>query len=176
MRAIRAASAALLGAVTLALAAPTAMAAHQSGTTPFGFTVTPSTVPAGGRVTLSLSDCNTPATVSSAVFDTVTVPSGRTVTATVDRDAAPGAKHRVTFTCGGVSGTTNLTVAPVTRAPSPRSSTGTPVASPAGVRGGLGGSIGGLSTAELVAGAGLVVVAATGTIYMARRRAEERRH
>jgi plastocyanin len=172
MRTIRAASAALLGVAALALSAPAATAAHHGNVTPFGFTVSPSTVAPGGTVTLALSDCGRPATVSSGVFDTVTVPTGRSATATVDADARPGARYRVTFTCGGQSGTTELAIAAAT-SPVP---TGSVASVPAGVQGGLGGSIGGLNTAEIVAGTALVVTAATGTVFVARRRAVGRRH
>ena len=101
MRTIRAASAALLGVAALALTTSAATAAPHGNVTPFGFTVSPSTVAPGGTVTLALSDCGRPATVSSGVFDTVTVPTGRSATATVDADARPGARYQVTFTCGG---------------------------------------------------------------------------
>jgi hypothetical protein len=179
MRAIRASFAALLGVGALALTGPVAAAAAPSANiTPFGFSVTPSTVAAGGRVTLTLTDCDTTATVTSAVFDSVTVPSGGRGTATVDWDARPGARYAVKFTCGNDSGTTNLTIAG--GSPSPRP-TPTPTASssslaPGGVRGGLGGSAGGTSTAEIVAGTALVTAAATGAIYVARRRGEKRGH
>nr|WSZ99799.1 hypothetical protein OH820_32795 [Streptomyces sp. NBC_00857] len=177
MRAIRAASAALLGVAALALTAPTAAAAVNGGSTQFGYTVTPSTVAPGGRVTLSVTNCASSATASSAVFDTVTVPSGRPATATVDWDAKPGASYRVTFSCNGMTGTRTLTIA---RAPSPTGAV-TPTASstsilPAGVQGGLGGSVGGVNTTEIVAGTALVVAAATGTIYTVRRRADARGH
>ncbi|MFI5756325.1 hypothetical protein [Streptomyces sp. NPDC051569] len=202
MRAIRAASAALLGAAALALGAPTATASADGKVTPFGFSVTPSTVAAGGRVTLAVTRCATPATASSGVFDTVTIPSGGTAAATVDWDAKAGAMYEVTFTCDGVSGRTELTVAGATRRPTPTpvrdpsrtpartpavaptaASTRTaaavadpPSASPGGVQGGLGGSVGGTRTGELVAGTALVVAAATGVVHAARRRAESRRH
>ncbi|MFE4369372.1 hypothetical protein ACFRMN_14270 [Streptomyces sp. NPDC056835] len=179
MRAIRAASAALLAVSALVLTAPTATAAVDGGNAPFGFTVTPSTVAAGGRVTLSVTNCGSTATASSGVFDTVNIPSGRSATATVDWDAKAGATYQVTFTCNGQSGTTSLRISAATRNPTPAATvTRTPGATvvPGGVRGGLGGSVGGINTTELVAGAGLVVAAATGTIYVVRRRAASRQH
>ncbi|KIF77956.1 lipoprotein [Streptomyces sp. 150FB] len=178
MRAIRAASAALLGVGVLALATPDAAAAYQGNITSFGFTVTPSTIAAGGRVTLALTDCDTTATVTSGVFDSVSVPSGRKAMATVDWDAKPGARYPVKFTCGGGSGSTNLTIAggaPVPR-PTPTPSVSATSSAPGGVRGGLGGSMGGMNTAEIVAGTALVMAAATGTIYVVRRRNESRSH
>ncbi|MFJ1749444.1 hypothetical protein ACIOJD_24830 [Streptomyces sp. NPDC088116] len=172
MRAIRAASAALLSVAALALTAPTAAAAVNGGSTRFGYTVSPSTVAPGGRVTLSVTNCASSATASSAVFDTVTVTSGRPATATVDWDAKPGASYRVTFSCNGTTGTRTLTIA---RAPSTPTASSTSIL-PAGVQGGLGGSVGGVSAAEIVAGTALVVTAATGTIYAVRRRADARAH
>ncbi|PVE13312.1 hypothetical protein [Streptomyces scopuliridis] len=179
MRAIRAVSAALLAVSALALTTPTATAAPSGGNAPFGFTVTPSTVAAGGRVTLSVTNCATTATASSGVFDTVNIPSGRSATATVDWDAKAGATYQVTFTCNGQSGTTSLRISSATRNPTPAATvtrtTGATVV-PGGVRGGLGGSVGGVSTTELVGGTALVVAAAAGTIYVVRRRTEDRQH
>ncbi|WP_046494819.1 hypothetical protein [Streptomyces odonnellii] len=191
MRAIRAASAALLGVAAFALTAPAADAAVAADA-PFGYSITPSTVAPGGRVTLAVTKCSTPATASSGVFDTVTIPSGRTATATVDWDAKAGARYEVTFTCNGVSAKTTLAVSNSARTPAPvpvptgtTGTTGTSaavpapagtVSSPGGVRGGLGGSIGGMNMAEILTGTALVVAGITGTVYAIRRRAEHRGH
>ncbi|MEV7085259.1 hypothetical protein AB0O07_05040 [Streptomyces sp. NPDC093085] len=183
MRAICATAAALLGVASLALTAPTATAAVDGGTTPFGFTVTPRTVGPGGRVTLGVTNCATSATASSPVFDTVTIPSGRTAAATVDWDAKRGAVYQVSFSCNGATGRTTLTIASAaatpaaSRAPTASRAPATsraPVvaattATPAGVRGGLGGSVGGVSTGELTAGAALVAAAVAGTVWTVRR-------
>jgi hypothetical protein len=173
MRTIRAVSAAALAAAAVTLAAPVATAAPAGGpsggnVTPFGFSVTPSTIAQGGRVTLSVTDCDSSATASSAVFDTTTIPRGRTAVATVDRDARRGAVYRVTFTCGGRSGTTSLTIAG-------SAATSRPTV-PGGVSGGLGGSVNGSDTAEIAAGAALVLAAAAGTVFAARMRAVGREH
>lgn len=184
MRAIRATSATLLGVAALALTAPMAAAEVNGGSTRFGYTVTPSTVAPGGRVTLSVTNCASSATASSGVFDTVTVPSGGSAAATVDWDAKPGASYRVTFSCDGTTGTRTLTIARAAGAPSPTTAAPravTPTASstsltPAGVQGGLGGSIGGMNAAEIVTGTALVVAAATGTVYAVRRRTDARGH
>ncbi|MFE2937856.1 hypothetical protein ACFXKG_02105 [Streptomyces sp. NPDC059255] len=196
MRAIRATTTALLGVAALAPTAPTAAAAVHGGSTPFGFTVTPSTVAPGGRVTLGVTNCASSATVSSAVFDTVTVPSGRTAAATVDWDAKRGSVYQVSFTCNGTTGRTNLTIARAastptsapTRAPT-RTPTRTPArtptraptvattsVAPAGVRGGLGGSVGGVGSGELATGTALVVAATAGSAWTIRRRTEGRAH
>lgn len=103
MRVIRVASVALLGAAALGVAAPAALADDGNhNITSFGFTVSPSTVAPGGTVTLNATGCEVPSvTVSSGVFDTVTLEEGRSATARVDDDAKPGAEYEVTFDCKG---------------------------------------------------------------------------
>jgi hypothetical protein len=172
MRALRAASAALLGVAPLALTAPPAAAAMAVNTTQFNFTVTPSTVAPGGRVTLTAGGCPRTATASSGVFDSVTIPPNGSATATVDRDAKPGAVYSVSFACGTALASLDLTISGGTSRPTVRST----AVAPSGVRGGLGGSIGGLNTGEIAAGTALVVAAATGVIYVVRRRSESRHH
>ncbi|MFF3554090.1 hypothetical protein ACWD4V_32200 [Streptomyces tsukubensis] len=203
MRAIRAASAALLGATVLALAAPVARAGGNGD--PVRFTVSPSTVAPGGRIALSASNCPTTATASSGIFDTATIRPGTSATATVDTDARRGAQYSVRFTCGNQQGTFILTISGGTTSPTtsstfrPPSATATPAPSasrtatatatrtatatatatvtPQGVRGGLGGSMGGgAGTTEVAAGAALVVAAAAGTAFALRRRSTGRRH
>ncbi|MFI6284136.1 hypothetical protein ACIBCM_05140 [Streptomyces sp. NPDC051018] len=175
MRAIRAASAALLGAAALALpalalSAPPAAASEDGKATVFS--VNPSTVAPGGRVTLSANACTTTATASSGVFDTVTIRPGTTVTATVDPGARRGAQYAVQFTCGSQRGTVNLTIAGATSSPTTSSTV-----TPQGVRGGLGGSVGGVGAREVAVGGALVVAAATATGFVVvRRRAHIRQH
>ncbi|CAL9599719.1 MULTISPECIES: hypothetical protein [unclassified Streptomyces] len=174
MRAIGAASAALLGAAALALTAPPAAAVDP-------FVVSPSTVNPGGRVTLSAPGCPGTAMASSGIFDTVTIPAGGSALATVDWDARRGAVYTVSFTCaGGSPGTARLTIASATT-----SSTSVPTVTrtatvvttaPSGVRGGLGGSVGTWDAGELAAGGALVAAAAAGTVFVVRRRAASRRH
>ncbi|MEU9450042.1 hypothetical protein [Streptomyces sp. NPDC048277] len=122
MRAIRVASAALLGLGALALSAP-AILANDGGdrgdgsrdSASLGFRVTPSTVAAGGRVSLHLNrgdSCRGAATVTSGLFDTVRIPPGQdSGTATVDRDVRSQASYRVTFSCDGATASTELAVA-----------------------------------------------------------------
>jgi len=171
MRAIRVASAALLGVASLALTAPTAAAAIAGNTTPYDFAVTPSTVAAGGRVTLTAGGCPTSASASSGVFDTVSIPQNGQGRATVDADAKPGAVYSVSFECDGERASLNLTIAG-----SRPTASSTSAAPPAGVRGGLGGSIGGLNAGELAVGTAMVLAATAGTVFVVRRRAAERRH
>ncbi|WP_329539434.1 hypothetical protein [Streptomyces sp. NBC_01358] len=184
MRAIRVTPVALLGAAALALTAPavTAYAATTGGpsTNGSGYTVTPSVIAPGGQVTLAARGCSTTATASSGVFDTVSIPQGGTGRATVDSDAKPGATYEVTFTCNTSpvsTATVNLTISAATSTPTTSStSSAVSTASPAGVQGGLGGSIDSMDSGEIVAGTALAVAAATGTVFVVRRRKENRSH
>ncbi|WP_256107801.1 hypothetical protein [Streptomyces sp. ODS05-4] len=189
MRAIGAACAALLGAAACALTVPAAAAAAPGAKAPGDFTVSPSSVQPGGRVAVSAPGCRGTAMASAGVFDTVTIPAGRSVAATVDWDARRGAVYTVNFTCaGGQPGSAELTIASSSRPPTssstrmPSAAASAPASVPAspapsqGVRGGVGGSIGGWNAGELAAGTALAVAAATGVVYAVRRRADGRRH
>lgn len=168
MRAIRAASAALLTATALALTAPPAAGAvtGEENITSFGFRVTPSTIAAGGQVTLSVDGCEHNAKVTSGIFDDVTIPRGRkTATAKVFWDAKPGAMYEVTFTCGQESGTTDLTVAGGGASPSHRP---TPHHT-RGVKAGVGGSSDGFDAQQIALG-GALIAGVVGTAYYWTRR------
>ncbi|MEU7111560.1 hypothetical protein [Streptomyces sp. NPDC046182] len=186
MRAIRAVSTALLGAATLALAAPVASAADGApapnpqaagAKAPGDFVVTPSLVAPGGRVTLTAPGCRSTAMASAGIFDTVTIAPGSSATATVDADARRGAVYTVAFNCtGGITDTVNLTISGTTATATTSS---TILTTPRGVQGGLGGSVDEVDTVMLAAGAGLVLAAATGTVFVVRRRSTHgggRRH
>ncbi|MEU1274526.1 hypothetical protein [Streptomyces sp. NPDC005799] len=173
MRAIRVASAALLAVSALALTAPASLAGTIAPITPFGFSVLPSTVAPGGEVALQLhrdGGCRGPATVSSAVFDTVTIPRGSSVAvATVDWDAKPGAVHQVTFTCDGASGSAGLTIAggrPVGPTPVPVN----PVNPHRAVQAGEGGTITGFDLKEIGMGAALILGSIGAAHYFSQRR------
>ncbi|MFF4056056.1 hypothetical protein ACFYZ8_15000 [Streptomyces sp. NPDC001668] len=173
MRAIRVASAALLGMTALTFSAPAAVAKSDT-ITPFGFSVLPSTIAAGGQVTLLLErdhgGCKGSATVTSAVFDTITIPSHKSqAVAVVDWDARPGAVYRVTFTCDGVSGSTGLTIA----GGRPVGPTPVPLNPDRGVHAGEGGSFAGLDLKELGMGALLIVGSVGAAYHLARRRTGE---
>ncbi|MFE4450092.1 hypothetical protein [Streptomyces sp. NPDC056796] len=168
MRAIRVAPVALLGAAACLLTAPAASAGVPAGGTPASFTptITPSTVAPGGRVTLGAVGCASDATAFSGVFDTTTIPSGKSATATVDQGAKRGAVYEVTFRCGTATRTANLTItSPATTSPTTSST-----AIPNGVLGGLGGSVGTVDSTEIAAGAALVAVASAGAFHVLRRR------
>ncbi|MGD1218949.1 hypothetical protein AB9Q10_10955 [Streptomyces krungchingensis] len=172
MHAIRVASAALLGVTFLACAAPAALADDGSGSdiTPFGFAVQPSTVVAGGQVSLQLKrdsgGCSGAATVSSGVFDTVSIPAAQSsATVVVDRNAKPGAVYEVTFSCGGTTGHTDLAIA------GGGSADVTTVPAQQGVDAGVGGSSDGFDLREIGLGAALVTGSIGAAWYVARRRA-----
>ncbi|MGW5000449.1 hypothetical protein ACWEP8_22550 [Streptomyces hydrogenans] len=181
MRAIRTASAALLTTAAVALSAPAASADDGPGADPgsgrnvtsFGFSVTPRTVAPGGTVTLTSDGCEVPSvTVTSGIFDTVTLTEGRPGTATVDIDAKAGTEYEIAFDCKGERGTTTLTVGHGT-APPPAPVTPHPPQPPhKGVKAGFGGSTGSdaLGTAELVAGGALIAAAAGTAVVLTRRR------
>ncbi|MGW1405489.1 hypothetical protein [Streptomyces sp. NPDC002403] len=174
--AIRVAPVALLGAA-LALTAPSAIADAArpgSASSATGFTVTPSVITPGSQVTLAARGCRTTATAGSGVFDTVTIPTGRSVAATVDWDARPGASYEVTFICDTSPDSparSGLTIAALSHAPT----TGATVAA-AGAGSGPGGGIGTTGTVKTAAGTALAVIAAAGAVYLARRRGESRAH
>lgn len=191
MRAIRTASAALLSAAALGLAAaPTALAVpadeNEPNITSFGFSVTPATVAPGGTVTLTSDGCEVASvTVTSGVFDTVTLSEGRSGTATVDVEAKAGARHEITFDCKGERGTTTLTIAPPTgpghdtgnvTGPETGNVTGpeTPPGAHKGVKAGFGSGAGsaneGLGATELVTGVVLIAGALGAAVVLTRRR------
>lgn len=191
MRAIRLTSAAALGLVALSFTAPASAAApavDRKASTVVG-TATPSTIAPGGQVTLLVSGCAGDATASSAVFPDTVIPKGRTATAVVDWDARRGATYLITYSCPGrPDATSQLTITggkPTatsttrpTATPTPTvTTTATATRSPAGpARGGVGGSIGGMDTGEIAAGAALVVAATGGLIFVLRRRRSSRQH
>ncbi|MGW7671815.1 hypothetical protein ACWGJX_32620, partial [Streptomyces sp. NPDC054775] len=112
MPAIRALSAAMLGLGALALTACTSAAAGDDvGNPGFGYNLQPETVAPGGRLSLPVQGCKEEATVTSGVFQTVTVPKGGTsATAVIDRNARPGTSYDVAFRCGHEYGHRKLTI------------------------------------------------------------------
>ncbi|MEV7792067.1 hypothetical protein AB0O68_08825 [Streptomyces sp. NPDC087512] len=168
MRAIPVASTALLGVAALSACVP---AGAAGGTAPFGFSVHPATVAPGGEVTLRVDRydgaCRGRVTVSSPVFDTVTIPRGQaSAEARVDRDARPGAVYRVAFTCDGKTGTTRLAIAGGHgHHPGP--------VPPKGVHAGAGGSVAGLDLKEIGLGLALVAGSVGAAYHFSRRRSGE---
>ncbi|WCH97018.1 hypothetical protein POD33_34755 [Streptomyces moderatus] len=167
MRAIRVASAALLGVSALAMTAPAAQA--QGDNSGFWATVRPTTVEPGEHVRLRATGCEQSVTVSSGVFDTVTIPRWRTTAwARVDRDARRGAVYEVSFYCGTFWQSVDLTIAGGRPDRPDR-----PEHPEHGVRAGEGGTLAGLDLKEIGLGAALIT-AALGTAYhLSRRRTDE---
>ncbi|MFJ8821001.1 hypothetical protein ACIREE_04385 [Streptomyces sp. NPDC102467] len=166
MRSISVLSSALVSLAAIGLATPAAVA-NDGGTQPdvtsFGFTVSPTTVAAGGTVTLSSSECEVPTVhVTAPVFDNVELNEGQTASAQVYPDAKPGAQYDVTFDCDGEKGTTSLTIA---------SGTGHGTTVDHGVKAGLGGSAGGTDPALMAAGGALIA----GTLGVGYLRLRKRR-
>lgn len=178
MRAIRVAPLALLGAAACLLTAPAASADVLNGGTSTSFTptITPSTVAPGGRVTLGAMGCTTTATAFSGVFDTTTIPAGRSATATVDRAAKRGAVYEVTFRCGTTTRSADLTITRGATSSPTTAPTTSSTASPSGVLGGLGGSVDTMDPAEIAAGSALVAVASAGAFHVLRKRRTSRQH
>ncbi|MEU7120971.1 hypothetical protein [Streptomyces zaomyceticus] len=187
MRAIRAASVALLSAAAVILVAPTALAGEDEnrGVTSFGFSVTPTTIAPGGTVTLTSDGCEEPSvTVTSGVFDTITLNEGRSGTATVDLDAKAGAQYEITFDCKGERGTTTLTVAQGgtggtggnTGGNTGGHDAGTATGAHKGVKAGYGTAAAsgadseGLGVAEVVTGVLLIAGALGAAVVLTRRR------
>ncbi|AJF68152.1 hypothetical protein [Streptomyces vietnamensis] len=184
MRVIRAASAALLGAVAVVAIAPLAAAGDGDGNiTSFGFSVTPATIAPGGTVTLTSDGCEVPSvTVTSTVFETVTLNEGRPATATVDVDAKAGSQVEITFDCKGERGTTQLTIAGGDTGGTTGHDTGTGTHTGAhkGVKAGYGTAAAsgadteGLGTTEVVTGVLLIAGALGAAVVLTRRRADGR--
>ncbi|MDI3389204.1 hypothetical protein QIS99_23835 [Streptomyces sp. B-S-A8] len=181
--AVSAASVAVLTAGALVLAAPAAHATvagdNDNNITSFGFSVTPSTVAAGGQVTLKVDGCKAAAHATSGVFDPVTIRKHQTATATVDWDAKPGAMYTVTFECKGETGTTDLTIAKGGGHHTGGNQTGGNQTGgrqhnvQRGVNAGIGGTFGKLDFSELALGAALITGALGSAYYWARRRPSE---
>ncbi|MFH8976280.1 hypothetical protein [Streptomyces sp. NPDC017890] len=172
MRAIPVASVALLGVAALSACVPAGAATGGSPT--FGFLVHPATVAPGGEVTLGVGrgadGCRGRVTVSSPVFDTVTIPRHESsATTRVDRDARRGAVYQVTFACDRRTGTVNLTIADLhSHRPYPE-----PRHPDKGVHAGEGGTIAGFDMKETGLGA-LLIAGSVGTAYhLSRRRSGE---
>ncbi len=166
MRAIPLASVALLGAAALSACVP-------AGASTFGFTVHPAVVAPGGEVTLGVgrtaAGCRGRVTVTSEVFDTVTIPRHESsATARVDRDARRGAVYPVRFSCEERTGVVDLTVAGGSHHPG-----GDEPRHPKGVHAGEGGSIAGFDLKELGLGAALIAGAMGAAYHFSRRRSTE---
>ncbi|MFE5614523.1 hypothetical protein [Streptomyces sp. NPDC056524] len=140
-----------------------------SNVTSFGFSVTPATVAPGGSVTLKSDGCEASSvTVSSGVFDTVTLTEGRAGTATIDVEAKIAAEYQVTFDCKGEKGTAPLVIAAGSTG---HSTGGRDTGAHKGVKAGFGGGAGELGVTEVVIGTALIAGAlGGGGVLLTRRR------
>ncbi|WP_217166927.1 hypothetical protein [Streptomyces sp. AC512_CC834] len=168
MRAIPVASVALLGVAALSACVPAGAAVGGDNST-FGFTVHPGIVEPGGEVTLGVgrtaAGCRGRVTVTSPVFDTVTIPRHESsATARVDRDARRGAVYQVSFACKERTGTVNLTIADGSHRPTPE-----PRHSK-GVHAGEGGSVAGFDVKQIGLGVALIAGAVGTAYHLSRRR------
>ncbi|MET9832646.1 hypothetical protein ABZ078_25820 [Streptomyces sp. NPDC006385] len=164
MRAIRVASAALLGLSALVMTTPAAQASGESHG--FRVDVLPSTIAPGGKVTLRATGCEKSVSVSSGVFDTIIIPRGHTTArAKVDWDAKPGAVYEVSFHCGTFWQDVDLTIA------GGRHVSPVPDYRQHGVQAGEGGSLAELNLKHIGLGAALIT-ASLGTAYHLSRRHE----
>ncbi|MFE0691800.1 hypothetical protein ACWGNE_24565 [Streptomyces xiamenensis] len=191
---------------TLAVTALTGIAltaaAPAQDSDSFAFTLSPQTVQPGGTVTLTATGCTgAEAFAESGVFDRISLGTpGQTQSArtTVNPAARPGSTFDVTFTCGGQSGRTTLTInstvaaaATPTPAATPAATAGTATAAAGkegaptptadsttlptlGSQAGTGGSQRDL-TPVLLTGAGLTAAALTGGVLLYRRRTQQQR-
>jgi hypothetical protein len=168
MRVIGVASAALLGVSALTLTAPAAHASSVSSG--FRVSVLPTTIAAGGQVTLRATGCEQGVFVTSGVFDDVAIPKGRsTATATVYWDAKPGAVYQVTFHCGTFWQNAELTIAGGRRDHTAHE----PVTPQRGVHAGGGGSFAGFDLQEIGLGAALVAGSLGAAYRISRRHPDE---
>ncbi len=165
MRAIRVASAALLGVSALTLTACVAQASAE--TAGFRVAVHPTTIAAGEQVTLRATGCDQAVFVSSGVFDDLTIRRGQTsATAMVDWAAKPGAIYEVTFHCGTFWQNASLTIA----GDRPVPPTPVPLHPSRGVHAGEGSSFGGFDLKEIGLGVALIAGSVGAAYHFSRRR------
>ncbi|MFD3924155.1 hypothetical protein [Streptomyces sp. NPDC058595] len=100
MRRIGAASAAIVGAAALVLGA--AWPAVAGDEAEFEYSVSPEAIEPGGQVEIRTKGCRVPTvTVSSGVFETVTLNEGEAKPARIFDDVKPEAEYEITFDCDG---------------------------------------------------------------------------
>ncbi|MCQ4212076.1 hypothetical protein [Streptomyces longispororuber] len=161
MRTTRALAVSAVAVAALGVAAPAASA----WTDPSGLSASPSVIPRGGQLTISVTGtkCQTNSTATSDAFGTVNLVNKggeqAGADATVHSDAAPGA-HDITVNCQGAMLTRPAAFTVIH----------------GGVRGGLGGSseTGATSTDMAIGGALVASALIGGGVFWMRRRSEGR--
>lgn len=197
-RTIGTASAAVAGAAALILAAGAPVFAGDEAE--YDYSVSPEAIEPGGEVTIRTTGCRAPTvTVSSGVFETVTLNEGEEKSARIFDDVKPEAEYEITFDCAGVIRSLPLMIKPggpgkpgkperpgkpphpaeppapwePSRPEPPEQGPHEPHEDGAhkGVNAGIGGSTdGGPNTAGLAVGAAVIAVAAGGAIHLVRTR------
>lgn len=111
MRRIGTASAAVAGAAALVLGAGwTAFAGDEAE---FDYSVSPEAIEPGGEVEIRTTGCQVPTvTVSSGVFETVTLNEGEAKAARIFDDVKAEAEYEITFDCDGVIRSVPLMIKP----------------------------------------------------------------
>lgn len=111
MRRIGTASAAVAGAAALVLGA--GWPAFAGDEAEFDYSVSPEAIEPGGEVEIRTTGCQVPTvTVSSGVFETVTLNEGEAKSARIFDDVKPEAEYEITFDCDGVIRSVPLMVKP----------------------------------------------------------------
>ncbi|WP_405621095.1 hypothetical protein OG292_36655 [Streptomyces sp. NBC_01511] len=195
MRTIGTASAAVAGAAALVLGA--GWPAFAGDEAEFDYSVSPEAIEPGGEVEIRTTGCQVPTvTVSSGVFETVTLNEGEAKSARVFEDVKPEAEYEITFDCAGVIRSVPLMIKPGKPGkPEKPAKPGKPPmpwepprpehpeppeqrphephedTAHKGVKAGIGGSTdGGPNTAGLAVGAAVIAVAVGGGVRLVRRR------
>ncbi|MCT7356968.1 hypothetical protein N4P33_33230 [Streptomyces sp. 15-116A] len=158
----------------------TGLRAEGGIVTPSRYSVEPAIVEPGDTVTLRVdrSDgaCTGHVTVTSALFDTVTIPPRRsTAMTTIDRDARVGARYRVSFTCVTFTETRSLTIGGPVSLPTPvdvEPGENGHGRHPKGVHAGEGGAFAGAGLGTMGLGA-VLVAGSLGVAYRLYRRPGE---
>lgn len=199
-RTIGTASAAVAGAAALILGA--GAPAFAGDEAEYDYSVSPEAIEPGGEVTIRTAGCQVPTvTVSSGVFETVTLDEGESKSARIFDDVKPEAEYEITFDCDGVIRSLPLMIKPgkpgkpgkpenpgkpphsaeppepwePSRPEHPEQRPHEPHEDGAhkGVKAGIGGSTdGGPNTAGLAVGAAVIAVALVGGVRLARNRPE----
>ncbi|MEV0779388.1 hypothetical protein ACIBLA_22100 [Streptomyces sp. NPDC050433] len=123
MRTIVTASAAVAGAAALVLGAAASVFAGDKAEAAasvfagdkaeYDYSVSPEAVAPGGEVTIRTTGCQVPTvTVSSGVFETVTLNEGEEKSAKIFDDVKPEAEYEITFDCDGVIRSVPLMIKP----------------------------------------------------------------
>ncbi|WP_405801356.1 hypothetical protein [Streptomyces sp. NBC_01506] len=111
MRRIGTASAAIAGAAALVLGA--GWPAFAGDEAEFDYSVSPEAIEPGGEVEIRTTGCQVPTvTVSSGVFETVTLNEGEAKSARIFEDVKPEAEYEITFDCDGVIRSVPLMIKP----------------------------------------------------------------